>query len=174
MHSIKTTCMTFIHLQLCAIALTATLPIPRPTVLLNGLECPKATIPQYSHTNLTNPFPIPLLVPSVNFSTVCRQFSGGFVLYNFQSIQLNLVDVLWVFQIAIQDSRAHPRGSLVGLSRVYEHDDVELLFYPEQVMTWRDLEGVSQILRGYVTRVTNFSILNEREKLIGKGEVGLV
>lgn len=76
--------------------------------------------------------------------------------------------------MAIKDSREHPGHWVVGMSKVYEHDDVELLFYPEQAMTWSDLEGVCQTLRGYVTRVTTFTILDEQEKPIGQGRIGLV
>ena len=166
--------MTLIHLQFCAIALTATLPIPQPTVLLNGPECAKATVSQYSHTNLTNPFRIPLLVPPVNVSLVCRPFPGGFVVYNVKPTQLNLFDVSWVFHMAIGDSRRHSGRSLVEMSKVYEKDDVELLFYPELAMTWRDLEGVSQTLRVYVDHVTTFSIFNEQWMQLGKGKIGFV
>ena len=180
MHSIKTHCMILIHLHFCAIALTATLPIlrptpiPRPTVLLNSPDCQSATVPQYSHTNLTGPFPIPPLVPPLNVSLVCRQFPGGYVLYNVKARRLDLSDVSWVFQMAIVDSRFHPGPSLMEMSKVYEKNDVEFLIYPGRTMTWRHLEAVSVTLRIYVNHVTIFSIFDKQWQLLGHGKVGLI
>ncbi len=174
MLSIKTISMTLIHLQFCAITLTAKLPIPTPAVLLNGPERPDATALQFSHTNLTDPFPTCPLVPPVNLGSNCLEFLGGFVIYDVQAMPLNLADVLYCFQNAIKDSRQHPGSSFVGMSKVYENDDVELLFHPGPVMTWRDLEGTADALIGYVVRMTNFSIVDYNWQPIGKGIVGLV
>ena len=51
---------------------------------------------------------------------------------------------------------------------------MELLFHPSPVMSWRDLEGAADALRGYVDRLTTFSIFNKEWDLIGKGILGLV
>ena len=174
MYSIKSPSMILIHLQFCAIALTATLPIPRPTLLLNSPECRSATVPQYSHTNRTNPVPTPLLDPPLNLSLVCRQFPGGFVVYNVKAPRLDLSDVSWVFQMAILDSRFHPGRTLMEMSKVYEKNDVELLIYPGPTMTWRHLEAVSFTLRIYVNHVTTFSIFDKQWQLLGNGKVGLI
>ena len=113
-------------------------------------------------------------MPPVKLSSGCLEFPGGFIVYKTQPILLNVNNVLLTFQKAIKDSRQHLRGSLVGTSKVYENDEVELLYYPDQVMTWRDLEGVSQKLRLYVDRVTNFRIFDKQWEQIGKGIVGFV
>lgn len=60
------------------------------------------------------------------------------------------------------------------MSKVYKSADVELLFYPEQVMTWRDLGCASHALKTYMDRWTNFSIFDTLWNPIGKGELGIV
>ena len=174
MHSIKTLCITLIHLQLCAIVLTATLALPSATVPLTRPECLDATVSQISHTVLANPDQISPQGSPVNLSSHVLEFPGGYVTYDEQPILLDLIDILQVFQDAVADSKQHPLSSPVGMSKVYEAADVELLFYPEQVMTWRDLGCASRALRGYMDRSTNFSIFDKRWNLIGKGELGLV
>ena len=162
--------MILIHLQFCAVALTATLPNPPPTVLLNDPEC------QYPHTNLTNLCSIPLLVSPVDLScSVCRPIpNGGFVIYNDNGTQLNRAYVTSVVQMAITDSRQHAWHEAVETVRVYEKDDVELLFEPELSMTWRDLEAVSYTLSFYVDHVINFNIFDKQWRQLGRGKIGFV
>lgn len=162
------------HLQLYAIVLTATLALPSATVPLTRPECLEATVSQISPTVLTHPFEISPQGPPVNLSSRSIEYPGGYVTYDEQAILLDLVDILQVFQKAVWDSKQHPLSSPVGMSKVYESADVELLFYPERIMTWWDLGCASRALRGYMDRCTNFSIFDERWNLIGKGELGLV
>ena len=178
MHSLKTLRITLIQLQLFAIVLTATLALPRATVPLTGSECLEATVSQIPHTVLSNPFQISPQVPPANLSShgtrYLIDYSGGYITYDVQPILLNLIDILEVFQKAIHESKQHPWGSPVGMSKVYESADVELLFYPEQIMTWRDLGCASRALRGYMERSTNFSIFDKQWNQFGKGKLGLV
>ena len=76
--------------------------------------------------------------------------------------------------MAITDSRQHPWQEAVETVRVYEKDDVELLFEPELSMTWRDLEAVSYTLSFYVDHVINFNIFDKQWRQLGRGKIGFV
>lgn len=96
------------------------------------------------------------------------------MVYNSKPTRLNRENVSLVFRMAILDCRFHPGRGLVEMTKVYEKNEVELLFYPDLVMTYQDLEGVCQTLRVYLHRVTTFSIFDKQWRQLGSGKLGLV
>lgn len=166
----KTLCKTLIHLQLCAIVLTATLPLPRSPFLPQGPECLEATI---SNIMLATPFRISPQVSPVNLSSRSIDFPGGHITYDVQPMLLDLISILEVFQRAVEDSKRNSWNSPVGRIRVYQSADVELLFFPEQVMTWANLGCASHALKIHMDRWTNFSIFDKQWDLLGRGELGI-
>ena len=173
MHSIKTLCITLIHLQFCAIVLTATLPLPRSPVLPYGPECLGAALPQIPHTGFATPFRISLQDSPVNLSSHSIEFPGSHITYDVQPVLLDLLSTLDVFQKVVEASKRNSWSSPVGRIRIYRSDDVELLFFPEQVMTWANLGCAAHALRIHMDRWTNFSIFDKQWNLLGKGELGI-
>ena len=166
--------MTLIQIQFCAIALTATLSLPRSTVLLYGPECPEAAVSEPPPTALANPFQISPEFSPANLSSEGIEFPGGYITYDVKPILLDLIAILEIFQKPVYDSKQYPWSLPVRTSKVDKSADVSLLFYPEQAMTWRDLGCASHALRIYMDRWTNFSIFDRHWMPLGKGELGIV
>ena len=152
----------------------ATLPLPRSTLLFYGPECPEASVSKFPPTVRATPIQMSPQLSPVNVSSSGIEFPGGYITYDVHPILLDRDAIFEVCQKAIEDSKQHSWSSPVGMSKVYESADVELLFYPEQIMTWRHLGCASHALRIYMDFYTNFSIFDKQWKLIGKGELGLV
>ena len=121
-----------------------------------------ATLSQIPHTGFATPFRISPQIYPLNLSSRNIDFPGSHITYDVQPVLLDVLSTLDVFQKVVEASKRNSWSSPVGRTRVYRSDDVELLFFPEQVMTWANLGCAAHALRIHMDRWTNFSIFDKQ------------